>query len=82
MANVPNLPNKSTKFYMDKLSVLDGGKIIGVTFDPEDTGWPTQFFGLAIRMPNNVERFIWFLRDDEGNGPGSFDITDTQGKQI
>ena len=69
----------TTKFYLDKLGELQGGVIDGVTFDPTDSGWDgwdTQFFGLIVKLPNDKRKVVWFLRDDEGNGPGSFEIAD------
>lgn len=33
------------------------------------------FFGLVLAKDGvKKDKVIWFLRDDEGNGPGSFDI--------
>jgi len=31
---------------------------------------------LSIQSKDGVTRRLIFLRDDEGNGPGSFDITE------
>lgn len=69
-------PKPYTKFYLDKLGQLEGGTIEGVTFDPTDHGFDVEFFGIIVRMKNNVRKAVFFLRDDEGNGPGSFEIQD------
>lgn len=61
----------SIDFYTDQLHALVGATIVGVTKDPDN-----EFFGLALRMPNGAHKTLWILRDDEGNGPGSFDLKD------
>ena len=61
--------NKIMKFYCHKLSKLVGSQITHVVADPQ-----SGFFGLGVKSPDNSSKTIWFLRDDEGNGPGSFDI--------
>lgn len=59
---------KQNEFYLKQLHQLVGGKIIGLAEDPKH-----EFFGLVVR--NRGEQSIcWFLMDDEGNGPGSFEI--------
>jgi len=60
--------NKQTKFYTEQLSQLVGSKIKSVVNDGK------EFFGLELIFPNKGEKILWFLRDDEGNGPGSFEI--------
>ena len=35
------------------------------------------FFGLEIRK-GDKEYILWFLCDDEGNGPGSFEIQEAE----
>ena len=60
--------NKVTKFYTEQLSQLVGSKVKSVVNDGKG------FFGLEIIFPNKEEKVIWFLQDDEGNGPGSFEI--------
>lgn len=60
-------------FYQKQLSKLLDGKIIG-TIQDEDG----EFFGLRILMPKGKVKLLWFLSDDEGNGPGSFEIGDEQ----
>lgn len=59
--------DKQTKFYLKKLEPLVGGKITGLVEDG------TGFFGLKINVKGK-ERALFLLRDDEGNGPGSFEI--------
>jgi len=55
------------KFYIDKLLQFVDGKIVGVVNSPDG------FFGLTIKVKNDT-KVLWFLSDDEGNNPGSFDI--------
>jgi hypothetical protein len=33
-----------------------------------------EYFGLQVKTPLGKHEIIWFLRDDEGNGPGAFEI--------
>ena len=58
----------STSFYVKELSQLVDGKIISVVKDDSD-----EFFGIKIQK-GNKKYTMWILADDEGNGPGSFDI--------
>lgn len=58
-------------FYVKQLSQVVGGTITTVAVDDEN-----EFFGLSIAMPDGSRKVLWFLSDDEGNGPGSFDIED------
>ena len=57
-------------YYLDQLGKLVGGKIVGVAKD--DSG-DEDFYGLIVEK-GKKKRAIFFLRDDEGNGPGSFEI--------
>jgi hypothetical protein len=61
--------NSSTKYYLAQLNTLVGGKVTAVATDEDE-----EFFGLQITMPDGTRRTILFLSDDEGNGPGSFEI--------
>ena len=62
-----------TDFYLNQLSVLVGGRITTLArTEPDEEG--NVFFGLVITLPEGKEKTLLFLRDDEGNGPGSFEI--------
>jgi hypothetical protein len=68
------MTEEELKFYLGRLKQFVGGRIIGtVHSEPDELG--DRFFGLQIRT-NGKTQFLWFLQDDEGNGPGSFDIQD------
>ena len=57
-------------FYTDQLKKLIGYRITGIALDHEG-----EFFGLIVKKGREKrETIIWFLKDDEGNGPGAFDI--------
>ncbi len=60
--------DKVTKFYVTKLSELAGGTIESACHTPDG------YFGLVVKMPNKSKKNLFILRDDEGNGPGSFEI--------
>ena len=55
-------------FYVKILNELRGFKILGGVKDRGE-----EFFGLKVEK-NGDAKVIWFLMDDEGNGPGSFEI--------
>ena len=64
-------------FYLDKLKPLIGGRITalarsGPTGDPHEH----EFFGFVIKLPNGKTKTLILLSDDEGNGPGSFELID------
>lgn len=58
-------------FYCKELQPLMDGKVVNTAQDPEG-----EFFGLVIELPTGKQKILWILQDDEGNGPGSFDIND------
>lgn len=62
----------SASFYLDKLDVLVGGQIRSLVLSTSDDD--EVFVGLRVSCRDGKQREIIFLRDDEGNGPGSFYI--------
>lgn len=66
------MPNM-TKFYLDQLDPLVGGQITGLVRTGEDE-FGDEFYGLTILCKDGNVRRVIFLSDDEGNGPGSFEI--------
>ena len=56
-------------FYLNKLEPIMGGEVVGGFKDKDG-----EFFGLRIEN-NNRKYNLWLLSDDEGNGPGSFELT-------
>ena len=63
-------------FYLQQLQPLVGAKIVGLARTDESD--PDEYFGLVVELPNKQRKAIFFLRDDEGNGPGSFEIQDAK----
>lgn len=73
---------KTTEDYFTKAlhDNLVFGNIVGVAVDwDEETG--EKYYGLRItRVDARIspmkrqEYILWFIRDEEGNGPGSFQI--------
>ena len=51
-----------------QLEKIVGGKIISTISDGDK-------FGFCIQK-NGKTYNLWFLQDDEGNGPGSFDLSE------
>jgi hypothetical protein len=67
--------NKTTEFYLKQLAPLVGATISGLAVtDPKNGSCGMEFFGIEATMPSGEKKAILFLSDDEGNGPGSFEI--------
>lgn len=62
-----------TQFYLDQLKPLVEGKIVNLLRTGEDD-FGDEFYGLTIRCKDGSIKHLIILRDDEGNGPGSFQI--------
>jgi hypothetical protein len=60
-------------YYTQALNKLSGSVIEQAISDPEG-----EFFGLKVKTPRGGHKVIWFMMDDEGNGPGSFEIQDVK----
>lgn len=58
-------------FYTKQLKQLVGGKVTKPFIIEEGS---ETFYGIDIKMPNGEIKYLVFLMDDEGNGPGSFQI--------
>ena len=63
--------DKQTQFYLKQLEILVGGTVVGLAHDGSSEG----FVGITVKTKAG-KKIVWFLCDDEGNGPGSFDIQD------
>jgi hypothetical protein len=59
----------SNEYYTNILSKLSGSVIERAVTDKEG-----EFFGLQVKTPLGNREIIWFLMDEEGNGPGAFEI--------
>lgn len=70
----PELKDIFTK----ELSKLMHGVIVGVVVDTSNPDG--NYYGLRITTrnisakPRNIEYVLWFVADEEGNGPGCFEI--------
>lgn len=63
----------TTKFYLDQLEPLIGGKIVQLA----DAG--EGFYGIVIQtVPKGIRKILILMSDDEGNDPGSFEIIDEE----
>lgn len=60
-------------YFEDQLETLKGAKIVESTFDDNDE---ETYYGLVLLKPDGSEVVLWFLRDEEDNGPGSFEIAE------
>lgn len=62
-------------FYLDQLRCLVGGRITGLArTGPSDDGSEGEFYGLVVLLPDGKQKTLILLSDDEGNGPGSFEL--------
>ena len=67
--------NNATDFYLKQLHPLVGGTITGLArTGPGENAFDEEFYGLVITLPDGRKRTPILLSDDEGNGPGSFEI--------
>lgn len=67
--------NSAASFYLNRLSPLVGGTIAALArTGPHEDAMEEEFFGFVVTLPNGSKRTILLLSDDEGNGPGSFEI--------
>lgn len=65
----------ATDFYLKQLRPLVGGTITGlVRTGPGEEAFDEEFYGLVVTLPDGRKRTLLLLSDDEGNGPGSFEI--------
>ena len=62
----------SVDFYVKELSPLVDGKIIKIV---KDDSYGEEYYGLLVQK-GNKKYTMWILADDEGNGPGSFEINE------
>ena len=62
-----------TDFYLKQLSQLLGGRITQLARSGKDE-FGEEVVGFVVTMPDGKQKTLLFLRDDEGNGPGSFEI--------
>ncbi len=64
-----------TNFYLDQLRPLIGGTITALArTGPLDAAAEDELFGFVVKLPDGSMQTILLLSDDEGNGPGSFEI--------
>lgn len=65
---------EQTDFYLKQLAQLLGGKITGLArTGVDDEG--QEFFGIVVTLPNGKIKNLIIMSDDDGNAPGSFEIS-------
>ena len=67
----------ATDFHLTQLEPLIGGSIVGLARTGVDEDVGDEFFGLLVRLANGQRKVLMFLSDPEGNGPGSFELSDS-----
>ncbi len=58
-------------YWLKELAKFKGWTVIDAATDPEG-----EFFGLVLCKRGEKTKILWLLCDEEGNGPGAFDVTD------
>ena len=66
--------NSATKYHVKQLEQLKGATIGKPVVSYPDEMGVLEFFGLDIKTADGRDVVLWFLMDEEGNGPGSFEI--------
>lgn len=65
----------ATDFYLNQLRILVGGTISALArTGTSDDASEDEFFGFVVTLTDGTTRTVILLADDEGNGPGSFEI--------
>ena len=67
----------ATEFHLTQLEPLIGGSIVGLARTGVDEDVDDELFGLLVRLKTGQRKVLWFLSDPEGNGPGSFELSDS-----
>ena len=75
---MPNTVSDTTNFYLEQLAVIVGGTVTGTVRSGVDETLDEEYFGLKIMGKDGKSKILWLLSDDEGNGPGSFEIEEVQ----
>lgn len=69
--------SSSIDFYLKQLQPLVGGTITALArTGASDDSLDEELYGFVVRCRDGKERTLILLRDDEGNGPGSFLFAD------
>ena len=69
--------SSSIDFYLKQLQPLVGGTITALArTSASDDPLDEELYGFVVRCRDGKERTLILLRDDEGNGPGSFLFAD------
>lgn len=64
----------ATDFYLKELAKLKNARVTGLIRSGEDK-FGDEFFGLQFTLPSGEIANLFFLSDDEGNAPGSFEFS-------
>jgi hypothetical protein len=75
---MPNTVSDTTNFYLEQLAVIVGGTVTGTVRSGVDEILDEEYFGLEIVGKDGKKKILWLLSDDEGNGPGIFEIAEAQ----
>jgi hypothetical protein len=71
-----NTMSSAIDYYLDQLRPLVGGTISALArTGPNDDPSEFELFGFVVTLRDGTKRTLLLLADDEGNGPGSFEIS-------
>ena len=62
-------------YYLDELNRLRYGKVVDAV---ATEGYNGIYYGLIVQAIDGSKWVLEFLRDEEGNGPGSFEIREAE----
>ena len=73
------MPNDLMDFYVGQLNSYKGWTINQIVRTAKDLPEDESFFGIELLSPDKKKKVIvWILRDDEGNGYGSFNVDEVK----
>jgi len=64
-----------SKYTLMELGKLVGGTITGLVKAPVNDFGEIDC-GFKVKLPDRKEKVVWILRDQEGNGPGTVQVTE------
>lgn len=68
----------NNSYHLNALEKLVGCQVTGLVVSEEDE-FGDSFFGISLKNAEGKEFYMFFLSDDEGNAPGSFEINEVKG---
>lgn len=76
MRNSKDYRKREEDYVTKELGCLVGGEIVQLAVSPDDGEFGTgeNYYGFVVKCPDGRTRSVLFSRDQEGNGPGWYEI--------